>query len=52
MARLFGGPLTIEEYRNGIMGVTKEQIARAAQRTQLDAVYFLRGELEEDMRDE
>ena len=52
MARLFGGPLTIDEYRDGIERVTKEQIASAAQKTQLDAVYFLRGELEEDMSDE
>ncbi len=52
MARLFGGPLTIDEYRDGIAGVTKEQIADAARKTQLDAVYFLRGELKEDICDE
>ena len=52
MARLFGGPSTIKEYRDGVAKVTKEQISRAAMKTQLDAVYFLRGELEEDMSDE
>jgi predicted Zn-dependent peptidase len=46
MARTFGGPATIEEYREGIAGVTVEQIADVAQKTRLDTVYFLRGTLE------
>ena len=47
MARAFGGPKTIEEYRSGISQVTKDQISAAAQKFKLDTVYFLRGTAEE-----
>ncbi len=53
--RLFGGPRTIEEYRLGVMSVTKEQIVKAAQMVTLDTVYFLKGNLaggEEEYYDE
>ena len=44
-ARYFGGPQTIEEYRRGVMTVTKEEIAEAAKRVTLDTTYMLRGTL-------
>lgn len=44
-ARYFGGPQTIEEYRRGVMAVTKEEIAEAAKRVTLDTTYLLRGTL-------
>ena len=43
MARAFGGPRTIEEYKKGIAAVNPEQIAAAAEKYALDTVYFLRG---------
>ena len=46
MARVFGGPVDIEQYRRGIEAVKKEQISAVAQKAELDTVYFLRGELE------
>lgn len=45
--RLFGGPISIEEYRLGIMAVTKDEIVEAARRIKPDTVYFLRGEIED-----
>ena len=44
-ARYFGGPRTIGEYRQGVMTVTKEEIAEAAKRGTLDTTYMLRGTL-------
>jgi len=44
--RLFGGPSDIEEYRQGIMSVSREDIIAAAGRLTLDTVYFLKGELD------
>ena len=44
-ARYFGGPRTIDEYRRGIMKVTKEEISEAAKRVTLDTSYLLRGTL-------
>lgn len=44
--RLYGGPKSIEEYKQGILNVTKEDIISAANRMTLDTVYFLRGTLE------
>lgn len=44
-ARYFGGPRTIGEYRQGVMTVTKEEIAEAAKRVTLDTTYMLRGTL-------
>ena len=44
--RLFGGPADIEEYRRGIMSVSREDIIAAAGRLTLDTVYFLKGDLE------
>ncbi len=43
IARAFGGPLTINEYRDGIARVTKSEIAEAAKKIKLDTVYFLYG---------
>lgn len=53
--RLFGGPASIDEYLNGILSVTKDDIRVAAEKMTLDTVYFLRGSLEdngEDLYDE
>ena len=47
MARAFGGPATIDEYKDGISKVTKEQIAAVASKVSVDTVYFLRGTLDE-----
>ena len=44
--RLFGGPFDIDEYKRGILEVTKEEISEAAKRLTLDTVYFLKGNLE------
>ncbi len=52
MARAFGGPRTISEYRDGIAAVTKEEIAAAARRFSLDTVYFLRGTLNKEEEDQ
>ena len=46
--RLFGGPRNIEEYREGILNVTKEDICAAARKLTLDTVYFLEGNLADD----
>ncbi len=43
--RLFGGPKTIEEYRQGVLAVTLDEVAAAARAVTLDTVYFLKGEL-------
>ena len=43
--KLFGGPQNIEEYRNGIMAVSREDIIAAARKMTLDTVYFLKGTL-------
>ena len=45
MSNLFGGPDTIEEYRQGIMAVEREDIVEAARKMTLDTVYFLKGTL-------
>ena len=50
--RLFGGPRTIEEYRRGVLSVTREQIAQAASRLTLDTVYFLKGTLTDAEEDD
>ncbi|MBR2478983.1 MAG: insulinase family protein [Clostridia bacterium] len=50
--RLFGGPRTIEEYRRGVLSVTREQIAEAARRITLDTVYFLKGTLADGEEDD
>lgn len=47
-ARLFGGPRDIAEYKKNIEAVSREQIAAAARKFELDTVYFLRGRLEEN----
>ena len=46
--RLFGGPKSIEAYRDGIVNVTKEDICAAASKLTLDTVYFLEGNLADD----
>lgn len=47
LARVFGGPSTIDEYREGISKVKKDDIAAAARKWKLDTVYFLHGTQEE-----
>ncbi len=44
--RLFGGPKDIEEYRSGVLSVTRDEVAAAARKVTLDTVYFLKGELD------
>ena len=52
MRHLFGGPSTIEEYRQGIMSVSREDIIAAAKKMTLDTVYFLKGTLGGEADDE
>lgn len=47
VSRLYGGPQNIEEYRQGVLSVTRDEIADAAKKLTLDTVYFLKGELSE-----